>query len=135
MDMLLGSAHVTLPVWVLAAATAFATAGAVGGAYVLGRAQPTTRFRRWLSRGVALVLLLFTFELTALFSHAFVFATDPRLRGYPVNICFGDPHWNMLIGAFLPPVAAVAAFVLTRRSRKRRITVVTSPPVITASGA
>jgi hypothetical protein len=132
MEMSIGWSHITLSIWVLIAATAVASLVAAFGGYLLGGRRQESRTGRWLLRVLATGFLMLTSLFTAFLSHAFVYATSPQLRGSPVSICFGDPHWNMLFGALLPPLAGITVFVISLRQPKQQG--ISEPSVSASSG-
>jgi len=135
MEMSLGSAIVTLDVWVLVATTTLASGLAALAAYLLGRFRPHSWPRRWLLRAAATVLVLLSFWFTGRMAHLFVYVTTPELRGHSVLICFGDPHWNMAFGVFLPPVVAFGVFLASRHVPARPCPATSVAPGTGSTGA
>ena len=107
--------HVALSPAVLALATAVSCLAVVAVAYFLAR----WRGPAW-SRALSwLLLLVVGAGLPFILARVALPALAPEVpAGRNVLVCFGEPHWNMLIAAAVPPL--VGLFVLFRVRRGKR---------------
>ena len=103
-----GWAHVTLSPVILVAATAVACV--LVAVAVIG-------LRRWGARGavksaLGIALVIAGVPLPLVLVRAGVELVEPSLvTGRQVFVCFGEPHWNMVVAAALPPLVGLLLLV------------------------
>jgi len=80
--------------------------------------------KRWGARGavksaLGIALVIASIPLPLLLVRAGVQLVDPGLvTGRQVFVCFGEPHWNMVVAAALPPLVGLLMLVGLRRKQE-----------------
>ena len=108
-------AHVTLSPVLLIGVTALASLVVAGAAVLITRAT-ASRGAKALSLGVLVFAGIF---LPFTLVRAEIRLEDqPVTRGRDVSFCFGEPHWNMLVAAAVPPSVGLLVFLGVGRRKE-----------------
>ena len=110
-------AHVALsPVWLV-----LATLAACTGVGAFGKALLRSRLPTWVRAFLWIILFSVAFGAPTLLARLALPIMIPEMSKYPrVSICFGEPHWNMLIAALAPPMVGLVVLIRSWRGRLHR---------------